>query len=404
MRGFWNSGHWPSLLACFLYFDLSFMVWVLLGAVSVFVADDLHLTASQKGLLVALPILGGAVFRVVLGVLTDRVGAKKTALLGMILTQVPLFSLWIFGSTLLEVYTYGFLLGIAGASFAVALPLASRWYPPQYQGLALGIAGAGNSGTLLATLFAPRLAEAFGNWHAVFGLAMIPMGLVLLVFWLIAKEPPDSSPPKGWSDYFHVMKQRDAWLFCFFYSVTFGGFVGMAGFMPAFFHDSYELTRVETGDFVTLCLLAGSFFRPVGGWVADKIGGVRVLQALFLAITVLFVIVSFLPPFALQTGTLFLVMMALGTGNGAVFQLVPRRFGKEMGVMTGLIGAAGGLGGFMLPALLGVLKDAAGTYSAGFLAITGVAAAAFVTMWLIGRQWDRKLGIGEVSRASLHNG
>lgn len=147
-RGFLKSGHWPSLLGSFLYFDTSFMVWILLGATSVFVSDELGLNASEKGLMVAIPILGGSIFRIFTGVLTDRIGAKKTALLGMSLSMVPLGLLWIAGTTLTEVYAYGFLLGIAGASFAAALPLASRWYPPQYQGLAMGIAGAGNSGTI----------------------------------------------------------------------------------------------------------------------------------------------------------------------------------------------------------------------------------------------------------------
>ncbi|MFC4075906.1 nitrate/nitrite transporter [Salinithrix halophila] len=387
---FRKSGHWPSLLASFLYFDLSFMVWVLLGSVSVFVSSDLQLTPGQKGLLVALPILGGSFFRLILGVLTDRIGAKRTSVLGMILTLLPLFLLWVSGRTLPEVYAYGFLLGIAGASFAAALPLASRWYPPRYQGLAMGIAGAGNSGTLLATLFAPRLAEHFGDWHAVFGMTMIPMVVVLVTFLLIAKEAPDRPPAKKWADYFDVLRQRDAWLFCFFYSVTFGGFVGMASFLPIFFSDQYGLGRVATGDFVTLCVLAGSFVRPLGGWFADRVGGVRMLQVLYFVITSLFSVVSFLMPFPFEMAALFLVMAALGLGNGAVFQLVPQRFGKEIGVMTGLVGAAGGLGGFFLPSLLGALKGATGTFASGYLVIAGVSAAAFLTIWIIGRQWHGK--------------
>ncbi|MDR6226307.1 nitrate/nitrite transporter [Desmospora profundinema] len=402
---FRKSGHWPSLLASFLYFDISFMIWVLLGAVSVFVAGDLGLTPAQKGLMVAIPILGGSFFRIILGVLTDRIGPKKTAVIGMILTMLPLFLLWVSGRTLTELYAYGFLLGIAGASFAVALPLASRWYPPEQQGLVMGIAGAGNSGTLLATLFAPRIAEAFGSWHVVFGLMMIPMAVVLLIFLLIAKEPPDQPPAKKWVDYLAVLKQRDAWLFCFFYSVTFGGFVGMASFLPIFFNEQYGLNAVTAGNFVTLCVLAGSFIRPVGGWVADKVGGVRMLQVLFLIISSLFLVISFLLPFFLQMVVLFLVMAALGMGNGAVFQLVPQRFGKEIGVMTGIVGAAGGVGGFFLPSLIGALKGTTGTFASGYLLIAGIAAAAFVTMWVIGREWKSQMAVGQsVPRGAVRHG
>ncbi|PTM57875.1 MFS transporter [Desmospora activa] len=395
LRKFLKVGHWPSLLSSFLYFDISFMIWVMLGALSVYVSADLGLTEAQKGLMVAIPILGGSVFRIFLGILTDRIGAKKTGIMGMMLTMVPLFLLWVSGTTLPEVYAYGFLLGIAGASFAASLPLASRWYPPQYQGLAMGIAGAGNSGTLLATLFAPRLAEFFGSWHAVFGIAMIPMGVVLLVHWWMAKEPPEQSAPKQWSDYLGVLKMKDAWLFCFFYSITFGGFVGLTSFLPQFFNGQYGLAPVQAGDFVTLCVLAGSALRPVGGWIADRVGGVRMLQVLFLIIAVLFGAVSLLLPFGLQLILLFLVMGALGMGNGAVFQLVPQRFSKEIGLMTGIVGAAGGLGGFFLPSLLGALKQATGTFASGFLVITCLVAVAFVVMWMIGREWKRQMAVKE---------
>lgn len=389
-RDFRKSGHWPSLLGSFLYFDFSFMVWMLIGATSIFIASDLNLTASQKGFLVALPILGGSVFRILLGFLADWYGAKKTAVAGMSFTMLPLLLLWVSGTTLTELYVYGFLLGIAGASFAAALPLVSRWYPPQHQGLAMGIAGAGNSGTLLATWFAPRLAEAFNDWHIIFGIAMALLGIILLVFLLITKEAPYPPPSKSFVDYFAVLKIKDAWVFCFFYSITFGGFVGMASFLSIFFHDQYGLNTVSAGDFVTLCVLAGSFFRPIGGWISDKVGGIRVLQTLFFLITVLFVLVSFLLPFPLEMGALFLVMTALGLGNGAVFQLVPQRFGKEIGIITGIVGAAGGLGGFFLPSLLGWMKDATGTFATGYLIIACIAAGGFITMWIIGQRWSRK--------------
>ncbi|MEW8988030.1 MAG: nitrate/nitrite transporter, partial [Bacillus sp. (in: firmicutes)] len=278
-----KSGHAPSLFASFLYFDVSFMIWVILGALGVYITKDFGLSPSQKGLIVAIPILGGSFFRLVLGVLTDRIGPKKTSIIGMIVTMVPLIWGWLFGTTLTELYFIGILLGVAGASFAAALPMASRWYPPHLQGLAMGIAGAGNSGTLFATLFGPRLAEQIG-WHNVLGVALIPLAIVFIIFVLIAKDAPSQPAPKPLKEYFNVFKQKDALYFCLLYSVTFGGFVGLSSFLSIFFVDQYDLSRVRAGDFVTLCVAAGSFFRPVGGYIADKIGGVRLLTFLFIGV------------------------------------------------------------------------------------------------------------------------
>src|SRR5260370_15103027 len=173
LRGFLRSGHWPTLACAFLYFDISFMVWVLLGALANSIVPDFGLQPAQKGFLVAVPILGGAILRLVLGVLTDHIGARRTGILGLLLTLVPLLMGWLWADSFGKLLLVGLLLGVAGASFAAALPLASRWYPPQYQGMAMGIAGAGNSGTALATFFGPRLAEWLG-WAPVFAPAPLP--------------------------------------------------------------------------------------------------------------------------------------------------------------------------------------------------------------------------------------
>ena len=243
----------------------------------------------------------------------------------------------------------GLLLGVAGASFAASLPLASRWYPPRYQGLVMGIAGAGNSGTALATFFGPRLALAWG-WHAVFGLALVPLLATLALFLVFAKDSPDQPPPRSLSDYAAVLKLADTWWFCFFYAITFGGFVGLASFLNVFFLSQYGLSKVEAGNFATLCVIAGSVLRPLGGYLADRYGGVRVLTGLYLVVGATTLGMAALPP-SLSAGTalLFAVMVALGMGNGCVFQLVPQRFPREIGVVTGIVGAAGGLGGFVLP-------------------------------------------------------
>lgn len=387
--GFLKSGHKPSLLSAFLYFDVSFMVWVLIGPLAVIMMQDYPMNAAQKANLVALPILGGSALRLVLGVLADRIGPKRTGQLGMAVTMVPLVWGWQFVDSLAELYVVALLLGVAGASFSAALPLASRWYPPQYQGLAMGIAGAGNSGTVFSTLFANRIAQHYGSWEVVFGLALIPVGLVFLLFTLLAKDSPNQPEPKKLRDYAAVLRERDTWLFCLLYMVTFGGFVGLSNYLTIFFNTEYGLSAVRAADFTTLCVIAGSFFRPVGGWLADKVGGVRMLFALYGGVALMMASVSSLPPLSVVTALLFVGMMCLGMGNGSVFQLVPQRFQQEIGVITGIVGAAGGLGGYFLPNILGLLKQWTGSYTPGFLILSGIALACILTVTLIQGKWKR---------------
>jgi NNP family nitrate/nitrite transporter-like MFS transporter len=388
LRDFARSGHPPTLFGAFLYFDISFMVWVLIGALGVYIAKDFGLTASQKGILVAIPILGGSLFRIPMGLLTDRIGPKRTGMVGQLIVLVPLLWGWLFADDVPQLLALGLLLGVAGASFAVALPLASRWYPPQHQGLAMGIAGAGNSGTVLASLFAPRLAEGLG-WHAVFGLALIPVVLTLVVYQLLAQDSPTQPAPRPWRTYFGVLQEADTWWFNILYSVTFGGFVGLASFLAIFFYDQYGLSKVMAGNFTALCVFAGSMFRPLGGYLADRFGGLRMLKIFFAAVAVLMLGVGLLPPLAVVTILLFLGMLCLGMGNGSVFQLVPQRFRQEIGVVTGIVGAAGGLGGFLLPSFLGIFKDLTGSYGTGFFLFAGMAGYCLMALRSIEGGWRR---------------
>lgn len=385
-KSFVSSGHLPTLISAFLYFDVSFMVWVIFGPMTPFIADQMHLSATQKGLLTAIPLLGGSFFRPILGLLADRIGGRRAGLAGLALTLVPLIFGWHYANALWQFYLIGFMLGIAGASFAVALPLAGRWYPAEHQGLAMGIAGAGNSGTLIVTFFGPRLAQLFG-WHAVFGLALLPITLVLVAFFFLAKNSPSMSAPKPWGKYAQLFKQADTWKLCFLYSLTFGGFVGLASFLSVFFHDQYHLTKVQAGDFTTLVVLSGSFLRPVGGWLADKFGGYRLLLGLFAGVAVCLMIVGDLPPIALVVPMLFLTMGMLGMGNGAIFQMAPQRFSADIELITGIVGAAGGLGGFFLPSALGALKDISGSYGTGLLCFAILMTVSVFILLEFGVQW-----------------
>ena len=400
LRDFRRAGHTPTLAAAFLYFDVSFMVWVILGPLAPFLGEALKLTATQKGLLTAIPLLGGSFFRPILGWMTERVGGRRTGLIGLGVTLIPLAAGWQLANQYDEFLALGLLLGVAGASFAAALPLASGWYPPEHQGLAMGIAGAGNSGTLLATLFAPRLAQTFG-WRSVFGLAMIPVCLVFAAFFLMAKEAPGARVIKKWKDYAGILKEGDSWWFCYIYSVTFGGFVGLASYLSVFFHDQYHLSKVQSGDFTTVVVVFGSFLRPVGGLLADRWGGYRMLIVLLAGVALCLGGVATLPPAGVALALLAGAMAMLGMGNGAVFQLVPQRFAGRVGIMTGIVGAAGGFGGFLLPAALGAIKDRSGTFGLGFALFAAGALVALAMMTGIGRVWRSQWSEESARRAGL---
>jgi len=217
-KGFLSVGHLPTLFASFFYFDMSFMVWVLLGPLGVQIAKDLDLSPAQKGFMVAVPVLSGALLRIVAGIMVDRLRPKLTGIILQVIVIASLLTAWSVGVKSFEAtLAVGLALGVAGASFAVALPLASQWYPPQYQGTALGIAGAGNSGTVFAALFAPTLAVYFG-WNNVLGLAAIPLAVALAVFSVLARNSPKAPAPQKRADYLRVLKIGDAWWFMFLYS------------------------------------------------------------------------------------------------------------------------------------------------------------------------------------------
>jgi NNP family nitrate/nitrite transporter-like MFS transporter len=410
-----SSGHWPTLLTAFLYFDVSFMVWTLLGPLGVQIGETLKLTAEQKGLMVAVPILSGAVLRIVLGVTVDRIGAKNTGIMAQIIVITGLAVAWIVGlndypATLLM----GFILGFGGASFAVALPQAGRWYPPHMQGVVMGLAGAGNIGTLLDALFAPRLAAAYG-WQNVFGLAMIPAILVLIVYVVFSREAQVEVRKKKFADYVALLKTPDAHWFCFYYTISFGGFVGLAssyvlyykseyytisfgGFVGLassyvlYYKSEFGLPAVQAGDMAAICTAAGALLRPVGGAMADRMGGIRALYFFYTAAGLALIVAAFGGSLFLNTAMLVIASGALGMANGSVFQLLPQRFAKDIGVMTGLVGAGGGIGGFYLASSLGYSKGLTGSYLTGFMIFAGLCFLAMFGLGLVKARWRTTWG------------
>ncbi len=379
-----KSGHWPSLFGAWFHFEVSFVVWLLIGALGIAIAQDFALSATQKGLLVAIPLLSGALLRIVIGPFTDLFGAKRVGLGILWLEVIALLAGWLFGQNYAQLVGIGLILGAAGASFAVALPIASRAYPPRHQGLAMGIAATGNSGVLLATFFAPRLVAHVG-WHGVFGLMVVPVLIAAVVFSLFVREPSlqrvsGTSLAASFRMVFHERFMQ--WL-CFFYGLTFGGFVGFSSFLPIFFHDQYGLDMIAAGTLTAGCGFAGSLARPIGGYWADRVGGFILLQGGFPLIGGLCVLLAWLPPAFWAFPLIVTTLLLLGFGNGVVFQVASLRYQNVMGTASGFIGAAGGLGGFFLPFWFGFLKDVTGTYASGFLVfvvLTGIATGSVISI------------------------
>ncbi len=411
-----GEGHWPTLLAAFLYFDFSFMVWTMLGPLSTEITEALAatgfmMTANQKATLLSLPILSGALLRIVLGFGVDKFGAKKTALVsqGIVITALFFAYLQAESITYNQLLVVALGLGFAGASFAVALPQAGQWYPPKLQGVVLGIAGAGNIGVVIDFLFAPKIAEIWG-WASVFLVGAVLSSIIFVTYLFMAKDAPESvykQNPKKLKDYGKLLKDKDTWWFNLFYAISFGGFVGFAGYMKVYLMNTYqpemaalgmdwlaeENVKVMAGYFGALCIFAGAVLRPVGGAIADKLGGVKSLYFFFGTVAVMATINALVQlPFALAIIVLFLIMANLGMANGAVFQLVPQRFGKDIGIMTGIIGAAGGLGGTALIKTLGWSKDAFDGYTAGFLIFGAVVLVAISGISLVKTRWRTTWG------------
>lgn len=386
-KDFLRSGHQPTLWAAFLYFDFCFAVWVLNGAMGPFITQDFHLTPAQTGFMVSVPTLAGAFMRFPLGVLSQYIGRKMAAIVEMSAIVIALVYGFLFVHTYHDVLAMGVLLGIAGASFGIALSLGSGSFPRKYKGLAMGIAGAGNAGTAMAALLAPRLATHFG-WQHIYGFAALTMLLPLGAMVFFAKEPPDVER-QSLREHLSCLFEADGWYFNLIYIITFGGFLGLATFLPSFYFSQFHVSKVEAGTLTVFATIAGSATRVLGGWFADRIGGVTTLSVVFLvAIAALFGLMG-APSLTMTTLLFMLCFAALGAGNGATFQLVPLRWPSTTAVAGGMIGEIGALGGGILPNVLGFSKQHTGNYREGWIAYAALAFAILIVMRVVSRSWTR---------------
>ena len=388
-KTFLKAGHAPTLFAAFLYFDFTFAIWVLNGAMAPFISEAFQLNAAQKGFMISVPIIAGALMRFPLGVLSQYIGRKNAAMVEMGLIVIALIYGYTMVDTHSEVLAMGVLLGIAGGSFGVALSLGSGWFPPKYKGLAMGIAGAGNSGTVLAVLFAPPLAMKYG-WTAVYGLAALTMVIPMLVMWFAAKEPPDREEHQTFRNHVSCLFEKDGWAFSLIYVITFGGFIGLASFLPTYFYDQFKVTKVEAGQLTMLATLMGSAVRVVGGYVSDRIGGINTLSGVLIGVCGSLVLCGMAGSSLTITTLLFMLCFAmLGAGNGALFQLVPLRWPMTTAVAGSMIGEIGALGGGFIPNAMGQSKQLLGTYLWGFVAFAALAAVMLVMLRTVQIRWTR---------------
>lgn len=388
LKTFLRAGHAPTLFASFLYFDFTFAIWVLNGAMAPFITEAFGLSAAERGFMVSVPIIAGALMRFPLGVLSQYIGRKNAAMVEMGLIVLALIYGFLFVNTHGEVLAMGVLLGIAGGSFGVALSLGSGWFPPQHKGLAMGIAGAGNSGTVLAVLFAPPLAMKFG-WTAVYGIAAVTMLLPMVVMWVLAKEPPDTEH-QTLREHTACLFEKDGWTFSLIYIVTFGGFIGLASFLPTYFYDQFKVTKVEAGQLTMLATLMGSATRVVGGYVSDRFGGINTLSALLVVVVATLVACGFAGGSVAVTTLLFMLCFAaLGAGNGALFQLVPLRWPLTTAVAGSMIGEIGALGGGFIPNAMGQSMQHTGTYLWGFVAFAAFGVVMLGVLRVAQIRWTR---------------
>lgn len=331
-----------------------------------------HLSPVQVSIGVAIPVLLGSVGRIPLGLLTDRFGGRRMFSITMILSIIAALLMGTVGSYQ-QLLVFGFVAGIALASFAVGVGFVSGWYSAQRQGFALGVYGAGNIGQSLAAFGAPFLFTHVGlrNTFWFFG----GMLALWLVFFLIsAEDAPRTAPPKGLTVMLQPFSDRMSWVLSFFYFLTFGGFVAMSIYLPMFLTEIFRLTPQDAGMRTAGFVVLATLMRPVGGWLADKVGGLRILLWVFLAVAGAAIFLTSQQMVVFTIGALGMAA-TIGLGNGAVFKLVPEYFPQSVGVVTGLVGAAGGLGGFFPPLVLGVVRERTGSFFWGF-ALLGIFAVA----------------------------
>ena len=377
------AGGVRALVLATLAFTACFFAWSLLGPLSPELQKSIGLSDFETAVMVAVPVLLGSLLRVPLGVLTDHYGARRTftALIAATLPAVVGLAFW--HASLGAVLALGLWLGLAGASFAVGIPFVSRWTAPERRGFALGVYGMGMGGTVITALVAPRIADRWGL-AVPFWVAAVVLALAGVAFAALAREPHPIrpvGPPRLLAPLAVFRGNPRAWALTLFYFLSFGGFVALFLYLPKLLVGIHELSTSDAGARAAGFALFAVIARPIGGWLSDRVGAERVLRISFTFTAVLALALAAgyraMVPLTLACLT---IGVAFGVGTGAIFKLVAQWFPDHVGAVTGVVGAAGGLGGFVPPLVLGLAKTLTGGYAVGFLLLSAVAVIAFAVL------------------------
>ncbi len=389
-RAYRPTSNHGALALAMISFTACFYGWSLLGPLGPDLQKQLGLSDFELLVTIAVPVLLGSLMRVPLGMLTDRHGGRKVFTALMAFTPLPLVGLALFNDSWTAVLIFGFLLGFAGASFAVGIPFVNSWYDAKGQGFALGIYGMGMGGTIIAALTAPKIAEAT-SLDVPFWIAAGLVAIMAFVFWSFAEDAPGSVSGTHGSwlaplAVFRGLGASRAWGLTLFYFMAFGGFVAMFLFLPKLLTGVHDLSKPDAGYRAAGFAAFAVIGRPLGGWLSDRIGAARVLQVSFGGTLLMaLVLAGFYKHMVPLTLACLTMALCLGLGTGAVFKLVPQWFPDKVGAVTGVVGAAGGLGGFFPPVVMGIVKSATGSYTIGFILMAVVAAFAFLVLVVTGR-------------------
>ncbi|HZE22803.1 MAG TPA: nitrate/nitrite transporter [Blattabacteriaceae bacterium] len=351
-------------------FALCFAVFGSVSAMMPVLKKQFHLAPVQASVAMAIPVLLGSLGRIPLGLLADRIGGRKVFTWTMIVSVVAAL---LMGKveTYSQLLLFGFFTGIALASFSVGVAFVSGWYPPEKQGFALGVYGAGNVGQSLAAFGAP-LVFAYAGFRNTFWSFAALLAVWCVLFIVYAKDAPRTAAPKSFVQMLQPLSQKMSWVLSFFYFLTFGGFVAMSIYLPMFLTELFKLTPQDAGLRTAGFVLLATLMRPVGGWLSDKVGGITILLWIFPFVAAMALLMTLQTMVPFTVGALGMAA-AIGLGNGAVFKLVPQYFPQSIGAVTGLVGAMGGLGGFFPPLALGIIRQQTGSFLWGFVLLAAFA-------------------------------
>nr|WP_211946836.1 nitrate/nitrite transporter [Cupriavidus yeoncheonensis] len=393
------SGAWTTLASSTFAFTICFAVWMLFAVLGIPLKKELGLNETEFGLLAATPVLSGSLIRVPLGIWTDRYGGRVVFFVLMLATVIPIW-LISYAHTLWQLLVLGLFVGLAGGSFSVGTPYVARWFPRSRQGLAMGIFGAGNSGAALTKFVAPALILAAGTWEVVPRVYSVAMLVTAIVFWLGSRTNPAHrvASSTGWREQFAMLRDPRVWRYSQYYSVVFGGYVGLSLWMTKYYIGEYGFD-MKVAAFLAACFsLPGGMLRAIGGWISDRYGAQRTTWWVMWVSWVGFFLLSYpQTDFVIHTTTspqnfrialtpavftflLFVVGIAFAIGKASVFKFISNDFSHNIGAVSGVVGLAGGLGGFVLPILFGALADLTGVRSSCFMLMYGTVCVSLVWM------------------------